>query len=123
MALQACGVLPNDEKPFAKDFQFTLYYAAPSAEEAIGIELLKHYQSICEKQGLTNFKLVLRLGDAIDKGPRWDQAYIEKELKPLAGQIRKLYACGAPSMNEIFDKALAPMISDLKLDPKDLEIL
>ena len=123
MALQTCKVLPESEKPFADDFSFMLYYAAPSMTEAIGVELCQHFEKVCSKAGYEKFKFVLRLSDSTDKGPRWDKDFLEKELKPLAGKIRKIFACGAPSMNETFDRALGPMIKDLQLDAKDLEIL
>lgn len=41
--LQACdlNILENEKPNFGPNFKFTLYYAAPSEEEAIGIQLCK----------------------------------------------------------------------------------
>ena len=35
--------------------------------------------------------------------------HFENELKPFAGSISKVFVCGAPSMNETFDKAFEEM--------------
>jgi hypothetical protein len=72
--------------------------------------------------GLNNFDLKLRLGDSKEKQPRWDNDFIETNLVPLAGSIKKIFVCGAPSMNETFDRAFEDLLGDLKLSWKDVEI-
>ena len=65
----------------------------------------------------------MRLSDAKEKQPRWDKAFIEKELTPLAGNIKKVYVCGAPALNETFDRAFEELAPKLKVEWKDIEIL
>jgi hypothetical protein len=78
LLLQACGdSIPNVNKPnFGPNFKFTLYFAAPSEEEAIGIKLCEKVFELTQKLGMKNFDLILRISDKGTKVPRWDKAYI-----------------------------------------------
>ena len=61
-----------------------------------------------EKLGITNFKFILRLSETepgTEKPRRWDADYIKDELTPLAGQMKRVWVCGPPIMNQNFDKA------------------
>lgn len=42
---------------------------------------------------------------------------------PIAGTISKITVCGAPSMNEIFDRAFEVIAAKIKVSPQDIEIL
>ena len=110
-------------KVFGKDFKLTLYFAVAKESEAIGLKLCRELERVCEKTGINNFELKMRLSDAKEKQPRWERAFIEKELTPLAGSINKIYVCGAPAMNEVFDRALEDLCPKLKMSQKDIEIL
>ena len=90
----------TEKTKFGKDFKFTLFYTAPGEAEAIGIELCKALYECTQKMGLTNFDLKLRL----QGGPRWDYDFIEEEMSKL-GNAKRVFVCGAPSMNEVFDRA------------------
>ena len=70
--------------------------------------------------GFDWFELHVRLGT--DKAPRWDHSFIEGQLMPLKGKIRKLYVCGAPSMNEVFDRPLETLAAQVDLKWQDIEI-
>jgi hypothetical protein len=78
--LQASGeTIPNETSPnFGSDFKFTLYFAAPSEEEAIGLQLCEKVHELTEKLGMKNFNLILRISDKGTKLPRWDKAYISE---------------------------------------------
>ena len=65
----------------------------------------------------------MRLGDSEQKQPRWDKDFIEKQLKPLKGEVSRVFVCGAPSMNETFDQAFEKLHEELGLKPKDIEVL
>ena len=74
LVLQHCAVTGTN---FGPEFKLTIYFAAPSRDEAIGIELLEHFQSVCEHLQLDDrFTLKMRLGDAKEKGPRWDESFL-----------------------------------------------
>ena len=85
--LQACGEkIQGESRPnFGPDFKFTLYFAAPSEEEAIGLQLLEKVYELTQKLGLKIFNLVLRISGKGTKLPRWDKAYITQQLKPFTG--------------------------------------
>lgn len=87
------------------------------------MSLCRELVSVCQKTGIDNFELKLRLSDSQEKQPRWDKAFIEAELTPLAGSMKKVYVCGAPAMNEIFDRSLEQLAPKLKLAWRDIEIL
>jgi len=79
--------------------------------------MLKALQAVCEKFGNKHFEL--RLRDSSKKSPRWDQKYLEANLPPTC---EKLWICGTPVMNEVFEDAfhkLSPKFPYLK----DLEVV
>lgn len=123
--LDACSeTIPSEIRPnFGPDFKFTLYFAAPSEEEAIGLQLCEKVFELTQKLGQKSFNLVLRISGKDTKLPRWDKAYLSQQLKPLAGQISKISVCGAPQMNETFDRAFEEIMSVIDVKPQDIEIL
>ena len=44
-------------------------------------------------------------------------------MMPYAGKIQKVWVCGPPMLNEIFDKALAHMSETLGLKSGSIEIM
>jgi predicted ferric reductase len=39
--------------------------------------------------------------------PKWDESFIEKRLLKYSSEdLKKIWVCGPPQMNESFDKAL-----------------
>lgn len=85
--LYVCGdTIQGINKPnFGPNFKFTLYFAAPSEEEAIGLQLCEKVFELTQKLGLKNFDLILRISGKGTKLPRWDKAYISQQLKPFSG--------------------------------------
>ena len=123
-------------KRLQDSFQFHLYVAFLDGDSTIGLELCETLERVNAKlakleegqlKGLKDqFKLTIRLSCDIfakEKPKRWDHNYIEHELTPLAGQIRKIWVCGPPIMNQTFDKALGKMKEKLKISTKNIEIL
>lgn len=73
---------------------------------------------------MSNFKAIVRL--SITDGPklpRWTPHYIESELLPLAGKMRRVWVCGPPAINEMFDKTLELLGPKLQLDKSDVEVM
>lgn len=122
MVVQNCAGTSNF---FGPNFKLTLYFAAGSRDEAIGIELLEKFQQVCAHLKIEHmFSLKMRLGDSKEKGPRWDADFLEKELSPLKGNVNKVIVCGSPLMNEIFDRAFEDKMKELlQLSQKDIEIM
>lgn len=105
-----------DEKEAAEigdDFKFTFYVTYFNRKQSCGLRLLELLHSLKSK----HFELVLRLSD--QKSRRWDQAFLAERLPETC---EKLWICGTPQMNEIFEKAfhkLAPKFPYLQ----DLEVV
>ena len=57
------------------------------------------------------------------KLPRWTPQYIEDELQPLAGRIKRVWVVGPPVVNEMFDKTLALIGHKIQLDKDAVEIM
>lgn len=69
--------------------------------------MIEKLEQVNTKLGLTNFKAIVRL--SVTEGPklpRWTPAYVEEQLKPMAGNIKRVWVCGPPAVNEMFDKTL-----------------
>jgi NAD(P)H-flavin reductase len=69
-------------------------------------------------KGLHNYFLHVRMSDKSTK--RWDASAITDMLKEVElesnGEIAKVYVCGPPPMNELFDKELLEHISADKIE-------
>jgi hypothetical protein len=59
----------------------------------------------------------------LNGGPRWDKDWIERELTPQITTLKKIFVCGAPSMNETFDRAFEDLAVQMQLNWQDIEIL
>ena len=84
------------------DFEFHLYVAFQDADQSIGLQLCEGLERINERLKYNNFKLTIRLSEDIyakKKPPRWDEKYIETELTPHAGKLKKVWVCGPPILN------------------------
>lgn len=68
------------------------------------------------KLGLDNFTATVRLSEPDQNGaklPRWTPDFIESELSGYAGNLSKIWVCGPPAVNEMFDKTLGALTSKL----------
>jgi len=95
------------------DFKFTYYVTYFNRKQSCGLRLLELLAAMKSK----HFELVLRLSD--QKSRRWDQGFLAERLPKTC---EKLWICGTPQMNEVFERAfhnLAPKFPYLK----DLEVV
>mmetsp|Transcript_22999 Transcript_22999/g.28540 ORF Transcript_22999/g.28540 Transcript_22999/m.28540 type:complete len:275 (-) Transcript_22999:119-943(-) len=118
--------LPKGIDFFEQGFQFHFYCSFRDRETAIGLELIEALQKVCEHLNLTNFKATVRLSKVDDGGPRppsWTAPYIEDELTPIEGKIERVWVCGPPAMNELFDQTLASLRQKLMLQRSQIEIM
>jgi hypothetical protein len=105
-----------DEKEASEiedDFKFTFYVTYFNRKQSCGLRMLELLQNLKSK----HFELVLRLSD--QKSRRWDQGFLSERLPATC---EKLWICGTPQMNEVFENAfhkLAPRFPYLK----DLEVV
>lgn len=110
--------VPREMRDFYKPgFRLHLYVAFQNRAQAIGLDLIEALEQVNRTLGLDNFRVTVRLSEA-DGGaklPRWTPAFIERELEPLAGEIKKVWVCGPPVMNEMFDKTLGSIAAKLQI--------
>lgn len=95
-------------------------------DSSIGIQLCEALERINERFHYKNFKLTIRLSEDIyakKKPARWDEKFIDAELTPLAGKIKKVWVCGPPILNQTFDMVLSKNKEKFKLQTEQIEIL
>ena len=90
-----------------------MYASFADRDTAIGLDLIEACEKVKEKLGRVNFKATVRLSktdEGAPKLPRWTPGYIQEELMPLSGKMKRVWVCGPPAVNELFDRTL----NDLK---------
>lgn len=117
VARKVMGQLPPEEDALiADDFKFVYYVTYYNEQQACGLQMLRALKELNSK----HFDLVVRLSS--EKSPRWDENYLAANLP---GDCERLWICGTPVMNEVFERAfekLAPKFPYLK-DPAVLQVL
>ena len=96
----------------AKDstFKFVLFCSFPNRKDSIALEMLEGLQEITAKKECNNFELVLRISSE-QKGSRWDSDFIRRQVAiQKATRLNKIYVCGPPVMNELFDRTLDSLV-------------
>jgi len=71
------------------------------------LDLLEGLQHLTDKQQLKNFELVIRISSK--QKQRWDETFILRQLENISMQpkpLNRLWVCGPPVMNELFDRIL-----------------
>lgn len=58
-------------------FQFHLYVSYPNREESIALELFEALNSFCQRNGLSNFDLFVRMPKEKLNPQRWDATFIK----------------------------------------------
>ena len=91
-----------------EQIHFHLYVSFPSRSEALAIELFEALDTYCKRQSLNNFSLFVRLSQEKINEQRWDENFIHQEITKLGGKnIKKVWVCGPPVMNETFDRVFS----------------
>ena len=106
-------------------FKFVLYVSFDSRKDALAMELLEGLYEITQKLGLKNFDLVIRLSSE-KQGSRWNEEFIKRQFQIRTGEtIEKVWVCGPPVMNELFDRTFESMINEgeLKLYRQQLDLM
>lgn len=110
----------------SEDFEFHLYCSWEDKDQAIGLEIMEMLVKVNQIFKMNNFKLVTRFSKVAEgeqKPPRWNQDFIEKELTPSKGQIKKIWVSGPPIMNESFDRAFDNIGAKLGLSDHEIDIM
>ncbi len=91
-------------------FKFVLYGTFAKREEVPGVDMIEGLLELTQKQNLGNFEFIVRYSS--QGGPRWDEEFIERQVEihhkasQDSGGIKKIWVCGPPVMNELFDRTL-----------------
>lgn len=103
-----------------------LFCAFQNRQQAIGLDLIEALVQVNKKLGLDNFKATVRLSEPDLNGaklPRWTPEYIDSEMSGYAGKLSKIWVCGPPAVNEMFDKALSGLMSKLKIEKHQIDVM
>ena len=107
MALSELGLIPKSER-LHPNFKLVLHASFRNKEESIALDMLENLQKLMTKRGKDNFQFKLKP----TAGKRWDQEFLKKELGSYK-EVKKIWACGPPIMEEKFDKCLEAIATDL----------
>ena len=94
------------ESVLVGNFKLYLFVSFPNRQDSIALELFEALANYCNRHGLQNFDLYVRLSQEDQNPKRWDQDFVLQQLKQFnVDEIEKIWVCGPPTMNETFDKA------------------
>lgn len=94
-------------------FKFIFFVSFESEAESIALELLEAFDSFCKRFGYLSFELTVRLKQERRSTRLWDKDFIREEIEKLdISEIQRIWVCGPPAMNELFDKAFQELIEE-----------
>ncbi len=94
-------------------FKFVFYISFASEADSIALELLEAFEQYCQRNGCLNFDLHVRLREEQKNAEIWDREFIVQQLKKFeVAEIERIWVCGPPKMNEIFDRTLSSISSE-----------
>lgn len=80
----------------------------PRRSDAVALELFEALDNYCKRIANNNFSLHVRLSQENVNPERWNEAFIRQEIGKFAVKdIRKVWVCGPPVMNETFDRVFS----------------
>lgn len=88
------------------NFKFYLYVSFPNRNDSVALELFEALSNYCNRKGMKNFDLFVRLSQEGKNPARWNEDFIQDQLRQFnVDEIQKIWVCGPPAMNETFDRA------------------
>ena len=117
--------VPEEMNQLKDDFTFLFFVSMLSMDSEIGLNVCEALQKVNRKLGETNFKLTVRISKRWDgfRGEVWDQKFVDDNLSPYAGKIRKVWISGPPGMNESLDKAFDKLSAKLGVRPHMIDAM
>lgn len=86
------------------------------------MDLIEALVEVCKKLNLDCFEATVRLSQTDGpKLPRWTPDYIEKELGGKT--LEKVWVCGPPGVNEMFDRTLGDLKEKLGLEAHQIDVM
>lgn len=123
LALKCMHLLSEkeDAQLDSQTFKLVLFVSFPKKDEVIGLELYEKLVELQKKLGLSIFEFHMRLSN--EKPARWDHKFIRNQLEAYQTNLKRIWACGPPRMNEDFDKALEKLVPLFGLKNTDYDVL
>ena len=117
--------VPKEMNQLKDDFTFMFFVSMLSMDSEIGLNMCEALQKVNRKLGETNFKLTVRISKRWDgfRGEVWDKKFVEDQLAPYAGDIRKVWISGPPGMNETLDKSFDELGAQLGVSPHMIDAM
>ena len=117
--------VPKEMHQLKDDFTFLFYVSMPSMDSEIGLNICEALSKVSRKLGENNFKLTVRISKRWDgfRGDIWDQKFVDEQLSPYAGNIKKVWISGPPQMNEQLDKCFERLSTKLGVYPHMLDAM
>ena len=117
--------VPKEMHQLKDDFTFMFFVSMLSMDSEIGLNMCEALQKVNRKLGETNFKLTVRISKRWDgfRGEVWDKKFVEDQLAPHAGDIRKVWISGPPGMNETLDKSFDELGAQLGVSPHMIDAM
>lgn len=117
--------MPEQMTQLNDDFTFLFFVSMMSMDSEIGLNVCEALEKVNRKLGITNFKLTVRISKRWDgfRGAVWDQKFVEEQLSPFAGKIKKVWISGPPAMNETLDKSFEKLADKLKVSPVHIDAM
>lgn len=121
-SMPAAQVPAEIARYYAPGFKFHLYCSFQSRDQAIGLDLIEALVDLNKALGLDNFEATVRLSVTDGpKLPRWTPQYVESELSGKT--LSKVWVCGPPAVNEMFDKTLGDLKDKLGLKAHQIDVM
>ena len=117
--------VPKTMNQLKDNFVFLFYVSMPCMDSEIGLNVCEALQKVNRKLGETNFKLVVRISKRWDgfRGEVWDEKFVDDNLSPYSGQIKKVWISGPPGMNETLDKSFEKLSDKLGIMPHMIDAM
>mmetsp|Transcript_6602 Transcript_6602/g.8960 ORF Transcript_6602/g.8960 Transcript_6602/m.8960 type:complete len:142 (+) Transcript_6602:3288-3713(+) len=92
-------------------FHFHLYVSFPRRSDSVGLDLFEALEAYCKREQIPNFTLHTRLSQEKINPQRWNEQFIRQEIAKFGVQdIRRVWVCGPPVMNETFDRVFSSAV-------------
>ena len=129
LALANLGVISGEDTVDVTLKGSSLRSTYPSSLEMTqspSISLFEALEEYCNNNEKSNFELTVRLSKEKQNSARWNKDFIEAQLKKHnVSEIKRIWVCGPPIMDETFDRAFQELVHDggLPLNLLKIEIM
>ena len=100
--------MKEDNSVNIDNFHFHLYVSFPRRSDSVALELFEALDALCKRENKACFTLYVRLSQERQNPERWNEDFIRREITQIGGKnIKRVWVCGPPVMNETFDRVFS----------------